>query len=267
MPTDNQRVKRHRAILELLAGQGEVLVEGLARRFGVDLVTIRRDLAWLERDGLLRRTHGGAVASRIGRIELAFQKKSETRGREKAAIAQAVAAMVRPGMAISLDTRTTTLEVAREVAGTPGLKVLTPSLAIVSALYPHDNIEIVLLGGVVRRGSPDLYGVLTEDNVRRFTVDMAILGADAVSPDGLFTTDAGVSRVSQAMIKASRTAVLVIDSGKFGAAAFVRFATWDEVDHVVTDEGAPPDARAWLEKAVARVTYVPVQAQQDAAIP
>jgi DeoR family transcriptional regulator, fructose operon transcriptional repressor len=134
--------------------------------------------------------------------------------------------------------------------------VLTSSLAIAAELYPCEGLELVLLGGTVRKGSPDMAGPLTEENLRRFRVNLAFLGADAVSPDGLFTTDAGTAGVSAAMIAGAEAAVLVADGSKFQATAFVKFAGWADIDAVMTDAGVPADARAWLEAAVGKVTYV-----------
>jgi len=260
---DISRNKRHEIIMEKLNTEGEVSVDALTKHFGVNSVTIRRDLGFLERDGLLRRTHGGAAISRSGKIEFQVKKKGRSNTAQKAAIAAAAADLVRPGMSVSLDTGTTTLEVARKIARKGELKVLTSSLLIASVLYPHDNIELVLLGGVVRKGNPDLFGTLTEDNLRRFHVDMSFLGADAAAADGLYTTDVGISRVSQAMLTNAGTSVIVLDSSKFATSAFVRFATWENVNHVITDTNIPESSRVWLEKAVDRVTYVPVENQQS----
>lgn len=247
--------QRHDFILTTLAEKGDVTVAALAAECGVDLVTIRRDLAELEERGVLRRVRGGATASRGGQVAFAFAQAQQTHTRAKKAIAVAVARRLQPGMSVSLDTGTTTLAVARQLARTPNLRVLTSSLAIASVLYPHDNIELVLLGGMARRGSPDLFGALTEENVRGFRVNLAILGADAVSPDGLFTTDACIARVSQAMIAGADEAILVADSSKFGRSAFVRFAGWDKIAWVVTDDRIAPDARAWLQKAAGSVEF------------
>jgi DeoR/GlpR family transcriptional regulator of sugar metabolism len=246
---------RQTTILDLLASQGEVGVQDLAQRLDVSVMTVRRDLTQLKRDGHLTRTHGGAVLSHAGVIEFAFLEQSKVRAAEKAAIAKAVAAMVRPGMTVTLDTGTTTLEVARAFAGIRPLTVLTSSLAIASALYAHDHIELVLLGGTTRKGSPDLSGWLTEENLKRFRVDLAVLGADGADADGAYTTGVSVARVSQAMIAGAKSTVLALDHTKLGKAAFVRFAEWGDFGHVVTDAGAPGAAREWLGKAVKQVTY------------
>ncbi len=249
---------RRQETLALLAQRGEVTVEQLARRFAIDRVTVRRDLALLEREGLVLRTHGGAIPSRGGTVEFAVQRKASAHAEAKRAIARAAAGIVRPGMVLSLDTGTTTLEVARAIAGIGELKVLTSSLPIASALHSRENIEVVLLGGVVRKGSPDLIGTLTEENLRRFRVDLCILGADAAGPGGLFTADAGVSGVSRAMIDGAVRVALVADSSKFAARAFVRFAGWEDIDEVFTDAGLAPGDLRWLRKVVGNVTRAPV---------
>ena len=250
---------RHAEILDVLASGGDASVQDLADRFGVSLMTIRRDLAMLENEGELTRTHGGAVRSKAGVVEFAFEERAKEHAHEKQAIGEAVAAMIRPGMAVSLDTGTTTLEVARATVRSIGsrapLTVLTSSLVIASALYAHDNIDLVLLGGTARKGSPDLTGWLTEENLKRFRVDLAVLGADGVSRDGVFTTDVNVARVSQAMAAGAAQTVLAVDHGKFEQSAFVRFASWSKFTHVVTDDQVPPPIRSWLNKAVKHVIY------------
>ena len=246
---------RQTTILDVLASRGEVSVQELAQGLGVSLMTVRRDLTRLERDGQITRTHGGAVLSKAGVIEFAFLEQGKVCAAEKRAIAKAVAAMIEPGMTVTLDTGTTALEVAKAIAGIRPLTVLTSSLAIASALYAHDHIELVLLGGTARKGSPDLTGWLTEENLKRFRVDLAVLGADGADPDGAYTTGVSVARVSQAMIAGATRTVLGVDHTKLGKAAFVRFAEWGDLSQVVTDAGASGATRKWLRKAVKNVTY------------
>ena len=99
----------------------------------------------------------------------------------------------------------------------------------------------------MRHNSPDLYGPLTEDNLLQFHTDLAILGADAVSPDGLFTSDMGIARVSRAMIEAARENWLVVDSSKFSAHSFVKFADLSSIQHVVTGQEVSTQDREWVE--------------------
>ncbi|MDD4888940.1 MAG: DeoR/GlpR family DNA-binding transcription regulator [Phycisphaerae bacterium] len=253
------RRRRHEIILARLAERNAVEAEQLAREFDVDVVTIRRDLASLAGRGLLVRTHGGALPAPRGRVEFTFQQHHQAHEAEKAAIARQAAALVQPGMSISLDTGSTTLAVARRLAHVSRLRVLTSSLAIAAELCRCDNLELVLLGGTVRKDSPDMFGVLTEENLRRFRVNVAFIGVDAASPDGLFTTDANVARVSAAMIDGAQRSVVVADSSKFAATAFVRFAGWDRISDIITDDAASPDVRDWLARTGARTSFAVVE--------
>ena len=246
---------RRAAIAERVAREGEATVEELARVFDVNAMTIRRDLDALGREGRLRRTHGGAMAARAGVVEFAFQERCQARAKEKRAIAARAAALVRPGMTVSLDTGTTTLEVARCLADTGDLTVLTTSLAIASALHAKRNLTLVLLGGMVSRTKPELYGPLAEENLKTFRVDVAFLGADAVTSEGLFTTDMQTAAMCRAMIAQAGQAVLVADSGKFGRTAFVRYAAFQDVDVVVTDRTCPARVRTWLRKKAGNALF------------
>jgi DeoR/GlpR family transcriptional regulator of sugar metabolism len=249
---------RQQRIREALQDGKERSVAELATKFEVSAMTIRRDLAELEELGEVVRTHGGAVLSRPSVIEFRFQQRGQDRSAAKRAIANAALALLKPGLSLTLDTGTTTLELAKQLATISHLKVLTSSLAAASVLYGHDHLELVLLGGMARKGHPDLYGELTEDNVRRFRVDIAFLGADALLADGLYTGDANVARVSKAIIAGAQRRILLADSSKFSRQAFRRFATWPEVSAVITDDELPESARAWLSKVVPELHLVPV---------
>ena len=239
---------RHQSILDLLTEDRAVSVQQLAAKLQVTPATIRRDFDELQAAGRLERTHGGAVLSRSGRIEFRLKRRELQMAPEKQAIARAAARLVRPGMTLSLDTGTTTLEVARAIAGLGDLRVLTSSLAVAAALHPHPGIRLVLLGGQARTDEPDLFGELTEENLKRFHVDMAIIGADRVTPDGLYASDPEVVRVSRAMLLGADRSVVVADHTKFGTPAFYRFGTWDDIDTVITDHGLPAAARQWAKK-------------------
>ncbi len=249
---------RQSTILDALRSNGEVSIHTLAEQFHVSEMTIRRDLVLLEREEEITRTHGGAMLSQAGIIEFSFKEKVRKSAKEKKAIALEAASLIRPGMTITLDTGTTTLEVARLISGFKPLTVLTSSLAIASVLYVYEHIELVLLGGTVRKGNPDLTGWLTEENLKRFRVDLALLGADGVNPDGVFTTDMNIARVSQSIIAGAQETTLIIDHNKFNKASFVKFASWDQINRVITDSQIPESGKKWLNNKVKKVHYAKV---------
>jgi DeoR family fructose operon transcriptional repressor len=257
---------RQQYIIEVLHSQREVSVQALSTHLHVSPLTIRRDLELLERDGALTRTHGGAVLSKASVIEFAFLDRAQDRSMEKLVIAQYLASVVQPGMTIVLDTGTTTLEVARAIAGISRLRVLTSSLAIASVLYAYENIDLVLLGGSVRHRNPDLSGPLTEENLKQFQTELAILGADAVCPEGLYTSDLGIARISQAMMACARERWLVIDSSKFNRRSFVKFADWSVITHLVTDEGVRNTDREWLSACACTCHFLPINTPRTTSI-
>lgn len=252
------KTARQDVILDRVMREGGVSVDALAGDLGVSVMTIRRDLSELAYAGRLSRRHGGAIPARGGIAEFAFRERSERHAAGKHAIAQAVAAMVQPGMAIGLDTGTTTLEVARALTTKTGITVLTTSLAVASVLHVVEGIEVMLLGGNVRKNSPDLTGPLAERNIRQFRMHLVVLGADAVKQDGVYTTDVRIAGMTRAFTENANRVVLVVDSSKFGATAFVQCLELGEVHCVVTDDGCPESVRSWLGRRVGEVIYAPV---------
>jgi len=233
--------------MQMLARGGEVSVSDLAAHFAVTHMTIRRDLELLEAQDLVVRTHGGALMSRPAVVEFAFTERSRTNLAQKRAIGLHCASYVKPGMRLIMDTGTTTLEVARAISGLRNITVLTSSLPIAAALYHVDDINVILLGGTVRKSEPNLSGPLTEDNLKRFHADLAILGADALCTAGAYTTDLEVANVSRCMIEAAAESILVADSEKFRRDSFVKFAEWQEISRLITDPAITPEDRQNLE--------------------
>jgi DeoR/GlpR family transcriptional regulator of sugar metabolism len=234
--------QRQRAVLERLDQNAFVSVTRLAEDLGCSEMTVRRDLARLEGEGKLRRRRGGAVPTRMGRLEFStYERVKQNRG-IKEAIARSAIELVKSGQRLILDTGTTTLALANELRGREGITVVTTSLAIVSALMVAPGVECILLGGTVRETSPDLYGPLVEDNLSRLHADVAFVGCDGLSVAGeLMTTDHRVARATQLMIANSSRAVLLTDSSKAGRSSFVTFGKLDELDCLVTDAGMPAE--------------------------
>ncbi len=239
---DVMNVKAHRRqeILRRLEQNSFARVEDLAAELGCSQMTIRRDLAELDAEGLVERSRGGAAVTRRVRLDFALYERSALFRSEKIAIGRAAAAQVKNGERILLDTGTTTLTMARALRGRTGISVVTTSLAIVSELLREPGIECMLLGGIVRDSSPDLYGPLLEDNLARLHADRAFVGCDGLSNDGvLMTTDPRVARASALMIENSAFATLLTDSSKAGRNSFISFAKLGQLDCLITDPGMP----------------------------
>jgi DeoR/GlpR family transcriptional regulator of sugar metabolism len=224
---------------------GPAHVGELAASFGVSEMTVRRDLAELERDGKLTRVHGGAVVA----AEPSFAEVVVERLDQKDRIGAAAAALVEEGQTIMLDIGTTTLQLARHLRGRR-VTVITSNLAAYEELLPETSVELVLLGGVVRRNYRSVVGVLAEDALRQLRADVAFLGASGVEED-LAVVDTTMVEVpiKRAMMSAAARTVLLADSGKFGMRGVVRVCGPKELDVLITDDGAPPALRRSLARA------------------
>jgi len=217
-------------------GEGAGVVE-LAQRFAVSEMTVRRDLAQLALEGRLKRVHGGAVSERE---EPPFEQIAVRRLAEKARIGRAAATLVADGQTVMIDIGTTTLQLARQLRGRK-LTVVTSSLAVIEELLPEEGVELVVLGGSVRRNYRSLVGVLAEDALRQLSCDVAFLGASGLGED-LFVMDTTMVEVpiKRGMIAAAKQTVLLADSAKFEMHGSVRVCRASDLHTVVTD--AAPDA-------------------------
>ncbi|MCX7933949.1 MAG: DeoR/GlpR family DNA-binding transcription regulator [Planctomycetota bacterium] len=238
----NTFAHRKNKILSRLNASGEVAVNDLAKILRCSEMTIRRDLQKMEAEGLVERTHGGAVATRMIRMEFAMSERLKEHRAEKTAIGQAAAKLVQPGQRIFIDTGTTTLALAIALRAAKNLCAVTTSLAVASALMPAQGIECMIVGGTLRASSPDLVGPLMEENLSRLHADLAFIGCDALSPKGeLMTDDPGAARAAALMVRNASQAILLTDSSKAGRKAFVAFAGFDDLDFLVTDAGMPEE--------------------------
>jgi DeoR/GlpR family transcriptional regulator of sugar metabolism len=214
-------------------------------------MTVRRDLAHLAREGKLIRVHGGALSVRE---EPPFAETAVERLAEKERIGRAAAGLVRDGQTIMIDIGTTTLQLARQLRHRE-LTVITSSLAVLEELEPCDGIELIALGGLVRRNYRSLVGVLAEDMLRQLTADISFLGASGIRPDlSIMDTTMVEVPIKRGMIAAADRVVLLTDAAKFSMAGTVRVCGADELQALVTD--APGDDPAVRRLARAGVEVV-----------
>ncbi|PTX94629.1 DeoR/GlpR family DNA-binding transcription regulator [Opitutus sp. ER46] len=231
---------RQAIIRDRLAQQPGVSITELAQEFAVSEMTIRRDFDALEEKLQIQRTHGGAVLTERMMFEFDYRERRERNRAEKCAIAAEARKLIRPGQRLMLDNGTTSLELAALLKDGERLTVVTPSLAVASELQHASGVEVVLLGGVLREGSPDLTGPLTEHCLEMFTVDLAFQGADAIGPDGaIYNVDMRLARVDRTMRRVAERCCILADHTKLGRTALARSGTLADVDIFLTDTGAP----------------------------
>jgi len=241
--------ERHQIILNILENQGSLLVTDLVSQFDVSEMTIRRDLDVLERKGLLRRVHGGAVSDRGRSYEPPFLSRSTTHQEEKARIGKIAAELVRSGDSITLDVGTTTLEVARNLADKQNLTIITPCFQIASLLCENPAIRLILTGGILRHSELSMVGHLAERVFDEFYVDKLFLAAAGIDfESGLTEYNLEDTLVKQAMIRTAKQVILVTDASKFNRVAFTAIAPINVVDTVVTDKAINSSIAARLQE-------------------
>ncbi|MER6088081.1 DeoR/GlpR family DNA-binding transcription regulator [Streptomyces bluensis] len=238
--------RRHQLILRALRSGGPAAVTDLSEELGVSPATIRRDLVKLEEEGLLTRVHGGAV---VEEGDQPFAEVAEMRVPEKDAIAAKAASLVRDGESVLLDIGTTAYRLARHLHGRR-LTVITSNLVVYEELADDEGIELVLLGGMLRREYRSLVGFLTEDNLRQLHADWLFLGTSGVRPGGqVMDTTVVEVPVKRAMIRAGERVVLLADRAKFPGTGMARVCGPEELDMVVTNAPVDPVTRSSLEEA------------------
>ena len=239
--------RRHELILRAVRSAGSATISGLADSLGVSIATVRRDLVLLDEEGLLKRVYGGAAP--VADRDEPFDDVAAVRADEKDAIARRCAELVKDGETVLLDIGTTAHRVARQLRGRT-LTVITSSLAVVDELQGEESVQLVLLGGVLRRDYRSLIGFLTEDNLRQVHADRLFLGTSGVRPDGqVMDTTVVEVPVKRAMIAASDHVVLVADVGKFPGTGMSRVCGPQELDTVVTNATADDRTKTALREA------------------
>jgi DeoR family transcriptional regulator of aga operon len=256
------RYVRWNALLELLTETGRISVENAAGRLNVSQATIRRDFDQLAQQQMITRTRGGAVANGVS-YDLPLRYKTAKHSAEKLRIGTAAAALVSPGMVVGLNGGTTTTEVARALAVRPDLgsnadgpqlTVVTNALNIANELLVRSRMKVVVAGGVVRPQSFELVGPLGGALLREVTLDIALLGVDALDAVlGAAAHHEGEAAMNSLMVARAKRVVIIADSSKLGGHAFARICPIDRVETLVTDMGADPEVTAGFEAAGVKV--------------
>jgi len=254
--TSEHAERRRQELAVMLSQHQSVSTIEVARHFGVNPMTIRRDLKVLEDSGLVVRCYGGAVSAQRITLEFTFDERHRQHLKEKCRIGKVAAERIEAGQTVFLDTGTTTLEVARALARRViPCQIVTSSLVIASELWGNEAIELLILGGRARRGSPDLVGPGTELMLDRLTADVAILGCDGVDPArGCFAQDVEAARVAERMVAHANRVVVVADHSKLGTAGRAKYVKMSGVDELITSRGAARAIVAALREAAVTVT-------------
>ncbi len=258
---DKQQV-RLTAILTLLQHSGSVSVEALSKELDVSLVTVRRDLDALERQGLLRRTHGGAVSIEPlfyepFRNDRSFQAQVERFAEEKRRIGRAAASLVKDGEIIALTPGTTTTEVSRGLPLNRKITVVTSTVNVAMELSKRRDLDIFVTGGHLRGDWFSLVGPVAAKNLSSLMIHTLFVGADGIDPKwGLTCFIADEAELNSTMVKHAQRKIAVVDHSKFGVNAGWRICPSTDLDLLITDSGATDEMIAPFEEAQIKVMRV-----------
>ena len=257
MSSTHSAQERRHDILTLIQQEGRASVATLSQTFGVSGVTIRADLQTLAEQGLIVRTHGGALAASRLSYDLSLALRRQQQVLAKDHIGEAGAAQIEDGDAIFLDTSSTALAIARHLARHRFVTVVTNSLAIAQELANYDNLTVVMPGGRLRRDTFSLVGVDGLDFVRQFNLQKGFFGAHGITIDeGLTDVSADEADVKRVLAGMCRQVFAVLDATKWGRVGLASFASLSQINTIITDCDAPTDLLARVRAAGVNVLEV-----------
>jgi len=254
--------RRHR-ILERVAEDQTIHVGELAREFDVSEMTIRRDIRRLEREGFVRQTYGGATAHLTRALDVAFNARALKHTREKRRIGIRATHLLGAARVVYVGIGTTAEQFARFLPAAPGLVVVTASLPTASLLGTRP-VEVVALGGTIRRDELTCVGPVAAATLARFRFDLAVIGAAGLSATwGLTEVDDGEAEIQRLAIERSARVVVIADGSKIGTVTNAIVTGAGAIQTLVTDPSASPVELAALTASGLDI----VIARQDDAAP
>lgn len=231
------RLDRLKSIRAMLRRDGAVRVADLAARWGVSPETVRRDLAELEKAGVLARGHGGAVAVPPTNQERPYAIRARAQAKEKMIIARLASRLVSDGQVIALDSSTTALALADALRGRT-VTLITNSVLVSGTLETEDQRDFISTGGLLNQKSMSLVGPIAEESARSFYPDLAFLSAPAVNAHGALDSNPLEVAVKKHLVAGARRTYVMADHTKFDRTALELVVDWDMVDGLICDR--PP---------------------------
>ena len=240
-------VQRQKVITEYLEKNQTVTIRQAADLCGVSEATARRDLDELANLGIMERTHGGAVIHRGAGFEEFHSQKMQVMVPEKTKIAREAVKMIKEGDCIFLDSGTTTFMLAQQLQNIRKLTVVTNNLDIAYTTKLDTSSTMIVTGGIRRDGFSVLVGDIAEEFIRRLYVDIAFVGADAISvKNGIFNSNFMEIGIKKSMIASGKKKVLLADHSKFGQKALAKVCSIEEMDVIVTDGGIDEESARYV---------------------
>lgn len=248
--------ERRSQIIELIRENRIVKNTELMERFGISIETVRRDLQYLEEQGILERVYGGAVKKTFLNTEPDYANREQENFPEKKAIAAEAQKLILPKDTVFFDLGTTVMLVARMLEKDKPITAFTNALRTALVLSETDGCEVVLPGGKLRAKELSVAGPLSEENMRQFNVDKAFIGVAGITENGISDFNIEEASLRRQVIRNARQVIALADHSKFGIRAVSNICSLSDIDVLVTDDKAPANLLAHIEKCGVRVIVV-----------
>lgn len=242
------KVERRGQIAELISRQRTVNNAELMERFDISIETVRRDLEYLEQQGVLRRVYGGAVANMSLTSEPEYGSRTQANPQQKNAIAREAVKLIQPGDAVYLGVGTTVQAMAQYMKNIGPVTVFTNALRTAVELIEIPNCTVIIPGGQLRAKELTLSGFPAEENLTHFNVDKAFIGIGGITEEGITDFHTGEACVHRQLVMNARQSIALADSSKMGIRAMNNVCALDRIHTVITDSDASKPMVKALEK-------------------
>lgn len=233
--------ERQKEILNLLRTKDSLTVQSLCAKLYASPATVRRDLAQMEREGLIIRVRGGAALRDTRSRDTPFLLRSSINLEKKETIARLVLPLIRGCSCIMMDSSTTSASVARLLSGFHDLTVITNGLPAIAALNEYSDARVICTGGAVKNNS-SLLGEAAAETVSRYCADALLFSCRGVDArQGVTDADEEVAALKRRMMSRAKLKLLLCDSTKFSASFLCRVCALAEVDILVCDKTPPKE--------------------------
>lgn len=234
--------------MDLLGSRGAVSISEMAGTLGASMMTIRRDIDSLEKEGLVRKMHGSAVLVGSDSSQPSYHERVAECQEEKDRIGKAAAAMIWKGSIVIFDAGTTPQAVVQHIPQDLEFTAITTGLMTATALCSRTNANVICIGGNIHQSSYSAINYFATEMIARFHADLAFISTKSVSlPDGLFEMQLPLIEIKRAISAVSDKVVLLADHRKFSSKALCLSVPIKEIDLIITDGQVPEDAQALLD--------------------
>ncbi|WAM32239.1 DeoR/GlpR family DNA-binding transcription regulator [Caldicellulosiruptor naganoensis] len=249
-------IERRQKIMAMLNENKSVLVPELAKLFNVTEETIRRDLEKLEKEGLLKRTYGGAVLVENYNVDIPFEFRNVTNIEGKKQIALTLIKYIEDGDTLVMDSSTSALQVAKLLKTKKKITVITNSEQIINELKVFEDIKVISTGGTLRNRSLSLVGPIAENTLKSLNANKAIISCKGFDIEKGFTESNELeAQVKKMMIEIAEQVYMIADHTKMNKTALVNIATLDDVDFIFTDKVLPPSQENAIREKNVEIVY------------